>query len=48
MKRKFKKMIVNNSTNINKSLNTKRTMTYANENPSPGLRQAQKCHGNPG
>ena len=49
MKRKFKTVMVINSTDINKvnnhlssSLNTKETMTYDVGNPNPGLGQAQK------
>ena len=48
--KKNKKVIVNNSTNINKvnnhlslkSLNIKKTMTNDIWKPGPGLRQAQK------
>jgi hypothetical protein len=51
MKRKFKVM-VNNSTNINKTnnhlsnlklMNIKKTTTYDIGDPGPGLGQAHKC-----
>ena len=54
-KRKFKTVMIINSTNINKmnnhisfklnSLNTKMTMTSDVENPVPGLGQAQRSSG---
>ena len=49
MKRKFKTVMINNSTNINKtinhlslkSLNTKKMISIADGNLSPGLAQSQ-------